>query len=102
MQFSPVVEGSAMTTNRSSEYTDLSTSMHIAAPGTKGPAPPAYGLRFGLAAVVLSLFGVTDGQWSEPVTEQAEVRQDITDPELAPRAARTTEWDEWKPMRDVS
>jgi hypothetical protein len=49
----------AMTTSpRSNVRPGVSTQMHIAMPPISGARPPAYGVHFGLAAVVLSLLGV--------------------------------------------
>lgn len=89
-----------MTTTHSHEYTDLTTSMHIAAPTPRVHVPPAYGVRFGVAAVVLSLFGVPDSKWSQPVSERPAASQPVGHSEPV-RAAHATEWDSWKPARDL-
>ena len=89
------------TTTHSHEYTDLSTSMHLAAPTPRVHVPPAYGVRFGLAAVVLSLFGVPDSEWSQSVSERPAASQAVGHSEAAARVSRSTEWDNWKPARDL-
>ena len=86
---------------RSHGYTAPSTSMHLAAPTSEMQVPPGYGVRFGLAAVVLSLLGVPDSEWSRTaIAEQAAARQAVGQTEVA-QASRPAEWHDWKPIRDL-
>jgi hypothetical protein len=86
---------------RSHEYTAPSTSVHIAPPTLGLHVPPGYGVRFGLAAVVLSLLGVPDSEWSGTLEERAAASQAVGHSGVA-RTSRATEWDEWKATRDLA
>jgi hypothetical protein len=74
--------------------------MHIAAPVPRVHAPPVYGARFGLAAVVLSLLGVPDSEWSNTINEPTAASHAVQDSGVA-RAPQATEWDGWKATRDL-
>lgn len=89
------------TTTRSNDYTAPSTSMHIATPAPGLQVPQGYGLSFGLAAVVLSLLGVSHSEWSEAVAERAASSQAVGAPRPADPASRAPEWDGWKATRDL-
>ena len=88
-------------TTRSHQHTGLSTSMHLAEPNPRVHVPPAYGMRFGLAAVVLSLFGVPSSPPPEFIDERSVASQPVDETAVA-QELRASEWDNWKPQRDLS
>ena len=94
------------TTTRSHQQTGLSTPLHLAEPTPRVHVPPAYGMRFGLAAVVLSLFGVPSSPPSEFIDERSVASRpvasaEVTHPAVA-QESHANEWDNWKAMRDLA
>jgi len=86
------------TISNSNVPTGVTTPMHIAVPQASAREKHAYRAPFGLAAVVLSLLGVSMAYEVKPEDTAVTEQQTST----VNREASADEWDNWKSMRDLA